>query len=460
MIKKVTIEILKGITAGQKFEYEGEKRISIGRQDDCDIVFPDMTVSKHHCILEISQYEVKLSDAGSKNGTYINNRLIGKRDINQSNDEHILQNGDEIGLGISCKLICTIQTEDTMSEEESLPESINGNFRDFETLENEILEQIIGTQRNQNSAQQLMFDGYLKICCLGRGGFGRVWKVQDPETDRYYALKSMVYDINVDDDAVKRMLRESGINEFLSHKNVVRTYRTDYADGKFYFLMDICEGGSLKDLIKRKGGKLSLIQATWIILQVLSGLDYIHNIEIPVALQSRMFSGKKETSVKGIVHRDLKPDNIYLSDTSDFPVAKIGDFGMAKAYELAGISRITNDGHVFGTAKFMSRQQAVDCMNSKPEVDVWAAAATYYYMLTGEYAKNFRKGINEWDIVVNEEARSISEFNTSIDEKIAEVIDKALTEKPKIGYSTAAEFREKLVTALPAKIRNAVQDVI
>lgn len=468
MIKKVTVEVLKGILAGQKYEYEGEKRILIGRQADCEIIMPDKTVSKHHCLLEISSYEVKLSDVGSLNGTYINNRMIGQWDNNrtydeamtENPDENIVRNGDEIGLGRSCSLRCLIDTEDTVPEEVNTPDNINDNPIDYKKLEDEILEELVGPSGQQKSGKPLMFDGYRKISCLGRGGWGRVWKVQDPSSGKYYALKSMVSDVDFNDDAKRLILRESGINEFLSHKNVIKTYKTDLAEGKFYFLMDLCEGGNVSDLIKRKGGKLPLETATWIMLQVLSGLDYIHNVDIDVAVQSRMFSGKKETSVKGIVHRDLKPENIYLSDYSDFPVAMIGDFGMAKAYELAGLSRNTNDGNVCGSGQFMCRQQALDCRYSKPEVDVWAVAATYFYMLTGKYAKKFKTDSDVWYVVMSEKARPIRSINPAIPQEIAQVIDKALTEEPKIGFSTAEEFRKELVAALPANLKNAVQEVI
>ena len=71
------------------------------------------------------------------------------------------------------------------------------------------------------------------------------------------------------------------------------------------------------DLMKKNGGKLSLEMATWIMLQTLSGLDYVHNMDMDVEIRAGRFRGMRETTVKGIVHRDLKPGNIFLADQSD-----------------------------------------------------------------------------------------------------------------------------------------------
>ena len=161
-----------------------------------------------------------------------------------------------------------------------------------------------------------------------------------------------------------------------------------------------------------------------------------------------------------MVHRDVKPGNIFLSDTSDRPIAKVGDLGMAKAFDLAGLYRITKTGQVMGTPVFMPRQQIMQCKYAKPEVDVWAAAASYYNMLTGTVPKNFRPGKNAWQVIVSETPVPIRDRNSAIPRSVAAVIDKALREEPSIGYQTAAAFRKDLVNALPSNVKNAVKGVI
>jgi serine/threonine-protein kinase len=113
-----------------------------------------------------------------------------------------------------------------------------------------------------------------------------------------------------------------------------------------------------------------------------------------------------------------------------------------------------------GTPVFMPRQQAIDFKYSKPEVDVWAAAAAYYNMLTGAFPKNFRPGINPWQIIVSESSIPIRQRDASLPERLAAVIDRALIEQPAIGCSTAASLARDIISALPEATRKAVREVI
>ena len=271
-----------------------------------------------------------------------------------------------------------------------------------------------------------------------RKGMGEVWKVRENKTGKLYALKTMLPQIAGDKKARDMFLREAKLTEFLDHENVVRTYKTGFSNNVYYILMDICEGGSVDDLMKRYGGKLSLNLATFIILQALEGLEYVHNVPVQAEIVKRGLFG----------------------DKSDHPVAKVADFGMAKAFQAAGFTTMSSEGMVKGTVPFMPRQQALDCRFAKPEVDVWAAAASYYYMLTGQFPKNFRQGVNMWQILVTESATPIRQRDPSVPERLAQVIDRALVERPVIGCNSAAALRYDIIRALPEGTRNYCMDII
>ena len=315
-------------------------------------------------------------------------------------------------------------------------------------------------RQKQKAVGSSILTGYEKVSLLGKGGMGEVWKVREIETGQEYALKTMLPDMAMDEQAKQLFLREADICKCLRHTNVVKAYKTGCANGVFYILMDLCEGGSADDLIKKKGGRLSLNLATYIILQTLSGLDYVHNMDIDVEIQAGRYKGKKEITAKGIVHRDFKPGNIFLSDTSDHPTALVADFGMAKAFDAAGRSQISKTGAVMGTPVFMPKQQARDCKYAKPEVDIWAAAASYYYMLTGKFVKNFRPGVNIWQVLITEAAVPILDRDRSIPASLAAVIDRALAENPRLYYSSAAALRRDIITALPESIKNYCRGIL
>ena len=315
-------------------------------------------------------------------------------------------------------------------------------------------------RQRQKTAGASILAGYEKVSLLGKGGMGEVWKVRETDTVKEYALKTMLPDVAMDDQAKRLFLREAGICEHIRHPNVVKAYKTGSANGVLYILMDLCEGGSADDLIKKKGGRLDLRLATYIILQTLSGLDYVHNLDISVEVPGVRGRASEKLLVHGLVHRDFKPGNIFLSDTGDHPTAMVADFGMAKAFDAAGRSQVSKTGAVMGTPVFMPKQQARDCKYAKPEVDIWAAAASYYYMLTGQFVKNFRPGVNVWQVLITESAVPIRNRDRSVPAALADVIDRALAESPRLHYASAAALRRDIVAALPDGVKTYCRGIL
>ena len=149
-----------------------------------------------------------------------------------------------------------------------------------------------------------------------------------------------------------------------------------------------------------------------------------------------------------LVHRDLKPANLLLSGSGSARVAKVGDYGLSKAFDDAGLSGGTRTGETAGTPHFMARRQAIDFKCAEPEVDVWAATASLYNMLTGAVPRDFPKDRDPWLVVLETPPVPIRRRKPSPPMGIAEVIDRALVEEPEIPFKTAATFKEALESAL------------
>ena len=141
MANKITLEAINGSLQGKTFDFEEKTRIFIGRQEDCGIVIPENTISRYHCVMEITPPEVKLQDFGSLNGTFLNGEKIGQRDRSQSweevkdeeRQEYTLKDGDILGLGSKneFKLIieaaetctqCGVELPSGYKDEETVPE--------------------------------------------------------------------------------------------------------------------------------------------------------------------------------------------------------------------------------------------------------------------------------------------------------------------------------------------------
>jgi eukaryotic-like serine/threonine-protein kinase len=106
-------------------------------------------------------------------------------------------------------------------------------------------------------------------------------------------------------------------------------------------------------------------------------------------------------------------------------------------------------GEMAGTPYFMSRRQVINFKYAKPEVDVWATAACFYYMLTFAYPRDFADPSKDpFRLVLETSAIPIRQRNPSIPQSVAEIIDQALIDNPSISFKTATEFRQALESVL------------
>ncbi len=299
--------------------------------------------------------------------------------------------------------------------------------------------------------------GYRSVRELGSGASGHVLLVENEQNGQAYALKIFMPKYHADEYGRLCFQREAMIMAQLDHPNVVRQYQHGSEGDTFFILMEYCRGGGVDAAMQRRArdigsaarvAPLDVEYAAGIILQVLDGLEYTHN----AVVRAELPNGER-VERRGIVHRDVKPANILLSDDSLHPTAKLGDFGMAKAFELAGLTDATREDAKLGTVGFMSRLQMLSFRHVKPVADVWSAAATFYYMLTGRIPKDLHSTPDEIYGVVNLPAIPIMQRNPKIPARLARVIDEALVEIDEKGrdtaaYPTAGELKKAIEGAL------------
>ncbi len=203
-------------------------------------------------------------------------------------------------------------------------------------------------------------DRYEVQTVLGEGGMGTVYRARHTKLGRAFALKALRRDLALDKELAARFIQEARAAAAVAHPNVVQI--TDFGSlpsGQPYFVMEMLEGLALSELIRR-GGPIPAARAVRILRQVAEALDAAH--------------------AAGIVHRDLKPDNIHVGGAAgDREVVKVLDFGLAK---VAGASRLTRAGMVFGTPHYMSPEQASgEAVDHRS--DVYALGVVMYEMFTG-----------------------------------------------------------------------------
>jgi pSer/pThr/pTyr-binding forkhead associated (FHA) protein len=434
MSAKIILTVTEGKLQGQKFIFDSRTSCIIGRAADCYPQIPNdeyhSTISRYHCLLDINPPDIRIRDLGSLHGTYVNEKLIGQRPIektfpekNQPNyREYDLQDGDRIKLSHTIFQVTIEQTKKLPSTKDINQNPVN-KFN--------LVEIIKGLFRRANTGEKNLsgMRGYDIVSKLGEGGFSEVFLARHQASSKLVALKVMLPKVAVNDRLREMFLREIKNTKKLNHPHVIKLWDYCFAEDMFFFVLEYCHGGTVLDLIKLRGGKLEIKEAVPIILQVLDALDYAH-------------------SKQGLVHRDIKPANIFLTVTaSGENIAKLGDYGLAKAFDLAGLSGQTMTGTQAGTPLFMPRQQVLNFKYVKPEVDVWATAATFYYMLTGTYPRDF-SNTDPFLAILQTQPIPIRKREPSIPKSLAELIDLALIDNPKIHFKNALAFKNALLSII------------
>jgi serine/threonine protein kinase len=210
--------------------------------------------------------------------------------------------------------------------------------------------------------------GSLEITALlGKGGMGEVYRARDTKLKREVAIKILPEEFSRDPDRVSRFHREAEVLASLNHPNIASIYDLLEAEGARYLVLELIDGETLADRIKR--GPIPVEETLDIATHLCDALEAAHD--------------------KGIIHRDLKPSNVKM--TQDGKV-KVLDFGLAKAFETdtAGIDLSNSPtlvsgsvpGVILGTAAYTSPEQAKGKTVDR-RADIWAFGVVLYEMLTG-----------------------------------------------------------------------------
>jgi serine/threonine protein kinase/Tol biopolymer transport system component len=222
---------------------------------------------------------------------------------------------------------------------------------------------------------------YLIASLIGQGGMGMVFKARDTQLNRTVALKVLPPDHFADPERKRRFLQEAQAASALNHPNIVTVYGITQEDGADFLIMEYAPGKTLDQLMPRKG--LPLKQALKYAIEIADALAAAHAARI--------------------VHRDVKPSNIIVTEQGRL---KVLDFGLAKQVappqEDDTSEPITKAGQVFGTAAYMSPEQA----EGKPadaRSDIFAFGALLYEMVTGRRAFQGQNVITILAAVMNQE---------------------------------------------------------
>ncbi len=249
---------------------------------------------------------------------------------------------------------------------------------------------------------------YERRAWIGAGGMAVVHEAWDSDLERLVAIKEPRPDTLGSDPSFRtRFLAEARKLALVHHPHVVQIYDVDAQHDPPRMIMELADGGSLRD--SALAGPTSPAEALAILRQLLAGLGAIHAVDL--------------------VHRDLKPENILLFGE----VYKIADFGIAK--------RSSERTQRYVTPKYAAPEIQRGGVSS-PRADIYSLGLILYELMTGAerfgtlIADTWRSGGHDWE--GSSDASATSEFPWTAWHLASELTLPPLDEEVAVSPSVAA----------------------
>lgn len=383
---QVKIQVIRGPHKGDEFVFEAAASFVVGRhrRSQFHLSRKDAFLSRFHFYIEVKPPRCLLVDLNSRNHTFVNGKEV---------DQAQLADGDLIQAGQSIFRV-SIEAGGERRErpqyEDALPPEVP-NYR---------------------------IEGM-----LGVGSFGVVHLASDVRTGARVALKVLSPVIAGCPKSSAMFEREAALLQRLKHPHIVDVYEVGRADGRLFMVMEFVPGIDALHLAQSRDEPLTIGRAVDIARQVLEALGHAHRA--------------------GIVHRDVKPNNLLLSRINRRDVVKIGDFGLARIYQESSLSEmvLTELGDAHGTLGFLPPEQIENFHRVGPPADQYGAAASLYYLLTGERPHDFPADTREsMRMLLEDDHVPIRDRRPEVPTGLADVIDRALARDPDDRFDDVLAF--------------------
>lgn len=269
------------------------------------------------------------------------------------------------------------------------------------------------------SNNKLLAGRYELIEKIGDGGMAVVYKAKDRLLNRYVAVKILRPEFTRDAQFIESFRKESQAAAGLQHPNIVNVYDVGKEGNIYFIVMELIDGRPLSDIIEENGP-----------------LDYRNVIEIGKQVAAALSLAHKNH----IIHRDVKPHNIMITKDG---VAKLADFGIAKAISSSTIVNKDEGGQVMGSVHYFSPEQARGKYVDEKS-DVYSLGIVLYEMLTGEVPFDGDNPVEIALMHINEDIKPPSQIIDNVPPALEKIILKATDKYQTNRYENAELMFEDL----------------
>ncbi len=260
---------------------------------------------------------------------------------------------------------------------------------------------------------------------LGAGGMGEVYLAWDTQLERPVALKILPAEVAFDQRRMRRFIQEAKAASALNHPNILTIYEIGQAGSAHFIATEFIDGETLRASLA-SSARMEMGGVLDIATQVASALAAAH--------------------AAGIVHRDIKPENIMLRQDG---YVKVLDFGLAKLTAKSSARPTvdsdastlieTEPGVVFGTAQYMSPEQARG-LALDARTDIFSIGVVLYEMVAGR--RPF-EGATISDMIVSileRQPPTLATYQREIPDTLEWIVSKALRKDREERYQTAKDL--------------------
>src|SRR5436190_281322 len=278
-------------------------------------------------------------------------------------------------------------------------------------------------------AAGILLGPYEILSPLGAGGMGEVYKARDTRLDRIVAIKVLRPHLADDPGRRARFDREARAISSLTNSNICTLHDVGCHEGIDYLVMELLDGQTLHERLAK--GALPLEETLQYAIQIAGALEAAHR--------------------RGIVHRDLKPANVFLARSgarSDPPIAKLLDFGIAKAIPCGTVAvtapaTLTAEGILVGTLHYMAPEQ-LEGRDADARSDLFAFGAVLYEMLTGRRAFEGNSQSSVIAAVLDSQPPPIAVAQPLTPAALDHVVTTCLAKNPDERWQSAADVKRQL----------------